>query len=122
MTCSQLCCLMEIKHLSEKTPGVASVSLSKSLKLSKPSVHRLLRGLKDMGLIEKEYYGEASLTSEGNALAEKMNRRIDALIPKLDGAIVKHEHAYNAALVLLSGLEEEKFCCFSEYIGEERTL
>ncbi len=120
MTCSQLGCLLEIKRLSEKTPDVASVRLSKNLSLSKPSVYRLLRELKDMGFIQKEYYGEASLTNEGNDLAERMLGRVEVLIEKLEGSVVRCEHAYAAALVLLSSLREEEFSCFNEQMGESR--
>ena len=118
MTCSQLGCLLEIKRLSEKTPDVASVRLSKNLGLSKPSVYRLLRELKDMGFIQKEYYGEASLTNEGNDLAERRLGRVEVLIEKLEGRVVRREHAYAAALVLLSSLREEEFSCFNEQMGE----
>ena len=117
MTCSQLSCLIELKRLSEKTPGVASVCLTKTLKLSKPSVHRLLEGLKGMGLIEKEYYGEARLTDRGSEVARRMENKLNVLTNKLDG-IVKNESAYDAALVLLSGLSEENFSCFEAQIGE----
>ena len=88
MTASQLNCLIELKRLSERTPDVASVRLTKSLNLSKPSVHRLLERLKNMGLVEKEYYGEAHLTREGELLAEKMLNQAAILSDKLERGIV----------------------------------
>lgn len=118
MTCSQLSCLIELKRLSEKTPDVASVRLTRNLKLSKPSVHRLLEGLKGMGLVEKEYYGEARLTPKGSALADEMIKKVDLLAQKLEGVIVRPENAGEAAMLLLCGLEEESFSCFPAEIGE----
>lgn len=111
MTSAQLHCLIELKRLSEKTPDVASVRLTKALGISKPSVHRLLEVLRARGLVEKEYYGEAHLTQAGSDLADKMLERIKSLAGKLAEGIVKPEDAFEAAMVLLCGLDEEKFDC-----------
>ena len=111
MTRSQLSCLIELRRLSDKTPEVASVRLTKRLNLSKPSVHRLLEGLRNMGLVEKEYYGEARLTEKGKATADRMQVRLNCLSEKL-GGLVKRESAFDAALLLLSGLHEDCFACF----------
>ena len=112
MTSSQLSCLLELKRLSEKASEVASVRLTRNLRLSKPSVHRLLEGLKNMGFVEKEFYGEARLTREGDQLAMQMLSKINMLTETLKDGIVRPEKAYDAALVLLSGLQEESFSCF----------
>lgn len=113
MTCSQLSCLIELKRLSDETPDVASVLLSKRLKLSKPSVHRLLEGLKDSGLVVKEFYGTARLTREGEALANEMLSKAQLLSDRLADGIVARDSARCAALVLLSGLESDCFDCFA---------
>ena len=117
MTCSQLSCLIELKRLSEQTPDVASVLLTKRLKLSKPSVHRLLEGLKDKGLVKKEFYGTARLTKEGEALANEMLSKAQPLSDRLADGIVARDSAHWAALVLLSGLESGCFDCFAA-LGE----
>ena len=112
MTCSQLNCLLEMKRLSERMPEVASVRLTKSLHLSKPSVHRLLEGLVNLGLIEKEYYGAACLTEKGAKLADTMLAKLEKLAARLGEDIVRPESSRSAALLLLSGLDEDCFACF----------
>ncbi|MBQ6646499.1 MAG: helix-turn-helix domain-containing protein [Clostridia bacterium] len=117
MTCSQLRCLIELKRLSEKNPDVPSISLTRQLKLSKPSVHRLLEGLINEGYVEKEYYGAAHLTKEGMEAADEIARKADMLAKRLSGGIVSQDSAYMAALVLLSGIGSDSFTCFKSQMG-----
>ena len=49
--------------------------LSKSLKVTKPSVTKATDILKSRGLIEKEGYGPVQLTEEGRLLAEQILHR-----------------------------------------------
>ena len=114
MTASQLRCLIELRRLSETRTVVSSVYLTAALKVSKPSVHRLLEGLRSMGFVEKEYYGQAQLTEEGNALADRMLILLKHLSERLGDSIIKPENAYDAAIQLLSAFDERYFSCFAD--------
>ena len=113
MTCSQLSCLIELYRLSGTGADVASVKLTKNLGLSKPSVHRLLEGLRGMELIEKEYYGAARLTQKGAETAQKMLDRANELSKALEKGMVSKEKSFFAALTLLSSLDADDFDCFN---------
>ena len=113
MTCSQLNCLLELYRLSLVKKEVASVTLTKGLGLSKPSVHRLLEGLRGMDLVEKEYYGAACLTPKGESLAKDMLAKAEALSDRLKGT-VSPDKAYFAALTLLSAIPSNEFECFPD--------
>ena len=113
MTCSQLNCLLELYRLSLVNKEVASVTLTKGLGLSKPSVHRLLEGLRGMELVEKEYYGAACLTPKGESLASDMLKKAYTLSDRLKGT-VSPDKTFFAALTLLSAIPASGFECFSD--------
>lgn len=52
-----------------------SVEIAKKLGVSKPSVTKAMRQLKDKGYINKETYGSITLTDEGRALSKSVYRR-----------------------------------------------
>lgn len=67
--------LETILELEGKEHPVHSVDVAKALDVSKPSVNRALKILKEDGLIEHEPYGSIRFTSKGLALAEDVKMR-----------------------------------------------
>ncbi len=51
---------------------VKSVDIASSLNVSKPAVTKAMNELKELGFINKDLYGEISLTNEGRDMAEKV--------------------------------------------------
>ncbi|WP_430884375.1 metal-dependent transcriptional regulator [Fusibacter sp. JL216-2] len=64
---------LETVYLLEKNHGHAHVvDIAKRLGVSKPSVSKAMKQLKEKGLISKEAYGSITLTSEGRSRSEKI--------------------------------------------------
>ncbi len=108
LTLSQLRCLLTVYELEGKTPGVASKEIAVQLRLSRPSVHRLLEGLIGRGLVLKEPYGGVYLAEKGRETAAEM----ECLREKGGRALrecfgMAAEEADRVLLLLLSGMEKE---------------
>lgn len=66
---------LETVHILEKRSGHAHVTeIAKELHVSKPSVTKAMKYLKEKGLIEKELYGSINLTEQGREIAKKIYR------------------------------------------------
>ena len=65
---------LETILLIEKETGktVKSVDIASSLNVSKPAVTKAMNELKELGFINKDLYGEISLTNEGKDMAERV--------------------------------------------------
>ena len=61
---------------------VQSVAVSNHLGVSKPAVNMATNDLAQKGLIEKQRYGDLSLTKKGLAVAEEIYSRIPSPLPK----------------------------------------
>ncbi len=71
--------LEAIMMLSEGSRGVRVTEVSKSLGVKKPSVSAALKKLAQDGLVRHERYGYVELTAEGEAVAENIFHRHEAL-------------------------------------------
>jgi len=71
--------LEAIIMLREGNRGVRVTQVSKALGVSKPSVTAALKKLSQDGLVKHERYGYVELTAEGEAMAENIFRRHEAL-------------------------------------------
>ena len=67
--------LLTIYQLGQDSDGVHSVDIATRLAVSKPSVNRALKILKNDGLIDHELYGSISLTAEGKKMAAFLQDR-----------------------------------------------
>ena len=65
---------LETILMLEKEQGktVKSVDIASNLNVSKPAVTKAMNELKELGLINKDLYGEISLTPLGRETAEKI--------------------------------------------------
>lgn len=102
--------LETILLLEKETNGnVKSIEIAKHLQVSKPAVNKATNELKELGLINKGYYGEISLTEEGRLAANNVYN--------------KHKTIYDFLLKLgVSDEIAEIDCCKIEHILSEETL
>lgn len=64
---------LETIYLLEKMGGEAhTVDIASRLNISKPSVSKAMKGLKEKGYIEKEDYGSIKLTKKGLGIAKEV--------------------------------------------------
>ncbi len=88
---------------------VQSVAVSNKLGVSKPAVNMATNDLAKKGLIEKQRYGDLSLTTEGRAVAEEVYAR----------------HTLLKQLLMYIGVSEETAetdCCKIEHTLSQETV
>lgn len=103
--------LLAIYDLSRVTPDVGAVEIAKILKVSKPSVTRMLGILMDRKLLVRERYGKVYLTDMGFLAARDFKRKVERLqqlIPQM-GLALNEEELLDAACVLAAALPEHAF-------------
>ena len=102
--------LETILILQQKSGGsVKSIDIANHLNVSKPAVTKATNELKDFGLINKDLYGEITLTEVGKNLAEKIYDKHMTIYSFLQKLGVSEETA-------------EEDCCKLEHAISEETL
>lgn len=94
--------LYAIYEISKTVPEVRSASVAKKMRVSKPSVARMLGVLMEKQLIVKELYGKIYLTDKGFLLARDFARKVRLLterIPRM-GLALTEEETYAAACAM----------------------
>ena len=67
-------------YILEKNIGKVRVTdIAEKLKITKPSVNKAIKHLKDIKLIEYEVYGEINLTQNGEELAKEIIKKHDII-------------------------------------------
>ncbi|MBR6707508.1 MAG: MarR family transcriptional regulator [Clostridia bacterium] len=108
LTTSQLRCLLTVMDLSSPGNSVASKEIAVQMRVSRPSVHRLLEGLARRGLIDKEPYGAVEMSEKGRREGEKLMSLEKACAERMAGQFgLSASEAEKAALVLICELDEE---------------
>ncbi len=65
-------------YILEKSSGKIRVTdIAKKLKITKPSVNRAIKNLRDLDLIEYEVYGDINLTYQGEETAKEIIKKQD---------------------------------------------
>lgn len=103
--------LMAIYDLARTTPDVGAAEVAKALKVSRPSVTRMLGVLMDRGLLVRERYGKVYLTDTGFLLAKGFKRKVErlrTLIPRI-GMELNEEELLEAAYALAAVLPDHVF-------------
>lgn len=67
--------LEAILILKIKNGKVRSIDVAKMLNVSKPGVNKAMNILKENGLIDKDYYGDITLTSKGEEIANRIYKK-----------------------------------------------
>ena len=108
LTTSQLRCLLTVMDLSSSGNAVASKEIAVQMRVSRPSVHRLLEGLACHGLVDKEPYGAVELSEKGRGEAKKLGELKKACAERMGGQFgLSASEAEKAALILICGLDDE---------------
>ena len=67
-------------YILEKNDGKVRVTdIAKKLKITKPSVNRAIKNLRDLDLIEYEVYGDINLTYQGEEQAKEIIKKQDII-------------------------------------------
>ena len=94
--------LCTIYEISQEMPDVCSASVAGRMRVSKPSVARMLGILMKKQLIVKERYGKVYLTDKGFLLARDFECKVCLLterVPRMGLALTKEEtHAAACAM------------------------
>jgi len=97
MTASQEEYLKSIYILYKNNKSVRVTDLAEKMRVSKPSVNRAIKILKEDELVEFESYGEIKLTKKGEKEAKEIIKRHETLkaflteILKIDVKMAEHE-------------------------------
>ncbi len=71
---------LKVIYILEKSTGKSRVTdIAKKLKITKPSVNRAIKSLRDLDLIEYEVYGEINLTYKGEEIAKEIIKKHDII-------------------------------------------
>lgn len=79
LTSSQEEYLKTIYILSKTEKEIRVTDIAKKLEITKPSVNRAIKNLKDINLLNYETYGEIKLTQEGEKIAQEILKREDVM-------------------------------------------
>lgn len=95
---------------AEEGNGARITDISRALKVSKPSAHRMARRLETLRLVEFAPRGRVYLTAKGCRVAECCQDRLVQLQGLLASTLgLEAEQAQQAALALLDCLPEQDF-------------
>ena len=83
LTASQVRYLLAISELSEKRAAVSSSDIADMLKVTRPSVNKMLEVLSSKNLLEKKRYGTVRLTDLGVEISNDCGERVSRLSDKL---------------------------------------
>lgn len=106
---AQMRYLYKIYQISLTKPEVLSADIARKLKVSKPSVVKMLAVLSEKNLIFKKRYGKISITESGIEVAHEYECRIKkliSLIPKM-GLSLSEQEVLDSAFVLADTLPEK---------------
>ncbi len=108
LSAAQMRYLYKIYQISLSKPEVLSADIARKLKVSKPSVVKMLSTLSEKNLILKKRYGKISITDSGIRIAVEYEQRIQtlaSLIPKM-GLALTDEDIMAGAFALADALPE----------------
>ena len=67
-------------YIIEKSSGKIRVTdIAEKLKITKPSVNRAIKNLRDLDLVEYEVYGDIAFTYEGEEIAKDIIKKYDII-------------------------------------------
>ena len=88
--------------------GVKSTHIAEKLQVSKPSVHRAINTLAQMGLLTQEKYSQIYLTESGKAKAREVNCKHEILSRFLQETLaIPMETAEEEAFIMEHGVSME---------------
>ena len=97
LTGNQIRYLLTIADLSKKKHIVRSVDVAREMDYSRASVHKMLQSLKEMGLVEHDYYSSLKLTPGGSRMAGRYLKKYQYIKETLD-TILDIPEGYNLGI------------------------
>lgn len=100
--------LLAIYELGQLKPVVRAAEIANRLKISKPSVTRMLGVLAEKELLTREPYGKVDLTETGRSAVEEyrtVSEQLVCLIPKM-GLDLTEDELKETAYLLAANLPE----------------
>ena len=80
LTAANIKYLLTLRELEPSgNGGIRCVDVAKKLNITKPSVHTMIKNLRDLGLVVKEHYGAIYMTESGKRAAESYLAHYSAL-------------------------------------------
>ncbi|MCT4660857.1 MAG: metal-dependent transcriptional regulator [Tissierellales bacterium] len=112
---------LETIYILEKEHGHAhGAEIAKRLGVTKPSVSKAMKYLKEKGLIVKEHYGTITLTSEGRSVSKRIykNHRLITLFLE-DSLKLKKVEAEKNACKIEHVISDEMIEAIEEYLVKQ---
>ena len=95
-------------HLLSNDIGMRCTDIAEVLNVTKPSVHRMVKILCNIGFVQREKYGRVFLTEKGEELASRYASYNDTVYRFLRQKLaLSPEKSKNAAFALLAGVSDE---------------
>lgn len=117
---------LECIYQTNRGQGVKSTDIAFKLAVSKPSVHRAIVTLSEMGLVTQEKYSLIYLTEEGQKKAAEVNMKHEILSSFLQEVLgIPAEVAEEEACKMEHGVSVEtamKFDALKKALGEKMDL
>ena len=119
LTVSQEEYLKTIYILSKTEKEIRVTDIAKKLEITKPSVNRAIKSLKNLNLLNYETYGTISLTKEGENLSQEILRKEDLLKLFLINVLgVEKDKATKEANAMKHAISEETEQKMEEYVNK----
>ena len=108
LTNSQEEYIKTIYILSKTEKEIRVTDIAKRLEITKPSVNRAMKNLKDIKLLNYEAYGKINLTKEGEKIAKEILKREDVLKLFLNKILdIEEKKAENEAISMKHAISQE---------------
>ena len=98
--------------------GVKSVDIATHLNVSKPAVTKATNELKEYGFINKDLYGQITLTNVGKSIAEKIYDKHKTIYSFLKKLGVSDETADEDCCKLEHAISEETFQKLKDFLNK----
>lgn len=119
LTNSQEEYLKTIYLLEKNKAKVRVTDIAQKMKITKPSVNKGLRMLKDLKLINYEAYGNIELTKEGKIVAKEIIKKQDTLETFLIGILeIEKDQAEEEAKAIKYAMSKESIEKLDHYISK----
>lgn len=111
LTPAHLRYLLAIYEVSQTHMDISSRSIAEKLRVTKPSVVRIMNLLMERGMIVKEHYGKIYLTDRGIFVAKQVQKELESILAHFPpvGIELTGEERLCAALAMTSALPERAF-------------
>ena len=109
--------------LSKQNGQIRVTDIANKMNISKASVNKAVKNLKEEGMLDYEAYGEIKLTQEGENLAKKILEAYDiGVLFFRDVLNLNEEQAIKDAEGLKTSISDEAFNSLARYVHKELNL